>query len=82
MAKKSKAMTIEEVIKQNKAGARSVSLPSALPALQMPKLEAPAKTSGAQMPVLRKATSKGVGIVQSVVNGSGTQSSGALRHQR
>ncbi len=77
MAKKSKAMTIiEEVTKQNKAGARSASLPSALPALQMPKLEAPAKTSGAQMPVLGKTTSKGVGIVQSVVNGSGTQSSG------
>jgi len=77
MAKKSKAMTIiEEVTKQNKAGARSASLPSALPTLQMPKLEAPAKTSGAQMPVLGKSTSKGVGIVQSVVNGSGTQSSG------
>ena len=77
MAKKSKAMTIiEEVTKQNKAGARSASLPSALPTLQMPKLEAPTKTSGAQMPVLGKTTSKGVGIVQSVVNGSGTQSSG------
>lgn len=77
MAKKSKAMTIiEEVTKQNKAGARSASLPSALPALQMPKLETPAKTSGVQMPVLGKTTSKGVGIVQSVVNGSGTQSSG------
>lgn len=76
MAKKSKAMTIEEVIKQKKAGARSVSLPSALPALQMPKLKTPAKTSGTQMPVLGKTTSKGVGIVQSVANGSGTQSSG------
>jgi hypothetical protein len=69
-------MTIEEVIKRNKAGARSVSLPSALPALQMPKLVTPAKTSGTQMPVLGKTTSKGVGIVQSVANGSGTQSSG------
>jgi len=67
---------IEEVTKQNKAGARSASLPSALPALQMPKLETPAKTSGIQMPVLGKTTSKGVGIVQSVVNGSGTQNSG------
>lgn len=76
MAKKSKAMTIEEVIKRNKAGARSVPLPSALPALQMPKLKTPAKTSGKQMPVLGKTTSKGVGIVQSVANGSGTQSSG------
>jgi len=76
VAKKSKAMTIEEVIKQKKAGARSVSLPSALPALQMPKLVTPAKTSGTQMPVLGKTTSKGVGIVQSVANGSGTQSSG------
>ena len=87
MAKKSKAMTIiEEVTKQNKAGARSAFLPSALPALQMPKLEmpklempkleTPAKTSGTQMPVLGKTASKGVGIVQSVVNGSGTQSSG------
>lgn len=77
MAKKSKAMTIiEEVTKQNKAGARSASLPSALPALQMPKLETPAKTSGIQMPVLGENTPKGVGIVQSVVNGSGTQSSG------
>lgn len=76
MAKKSKAMTIEEVIKQKKAGARGVSLPSALPALQMPKLKTPAKTSGTQMPVLGKTTSKGVGIVQSVANGSGTQSSG------
>lgn len=76
MAKKSKAMTIEEVIKRNKAGARSVSLPSALPALQMPKLVTPAKTSGTQMPVLGKTTSKGIGIVQSVANGSGTQSSG------
>lgn len=76
MAKKSKAMTIEEMIKQKKAGARSVSLPSALPALQMPKLKTPAKTSGTQMPVLGKTTSKGVGIAQSVANGSGTQSSG------
>ena len=77
MAKKSKAMTIiEEVTKQNKAGARSASLPSALPALQMPKLESMAKTSGTQMPVLGKTASKGAGIVQSVVNGSGTQSSG------
>lgn len=76
MAKKSKAMTIEEVTKQNKAGARSASLPSALPALQMPKLKTPAKTSGTQMPVLGKTTSKGVDIVQSVANGSGTQSSG------
>lgn len=76
MAKKSKAMTIEEVIKQKKAGARSASLPSALPALQMPKLKTPAKTSGTQMPVLGKTTSKGIGIVQSVANGSGTQSSG------
>ena len=77
MAKKSKAMTInEEVTKQNKAGARSASLPSALPALQMPKLKTPAKTSGTQMPVLGKTTSKGIGIVQSVANGSGTQSSG------
>lgn len=76
MAKKSKTMTIEEVTKQNKAGARSASLPSALPALQMPKLKTPAKTSGTQMPVLGKTTSKGVGIVQSVANGSGTQSSG------
>ena len=76
MAKKSKAMTIEEVIKQKKAGARGASLPSALPALQMPKLKTPAKTSGTQMPVLGKTTSKGVGIVQSVANGSGTQSSG------
>lgn len=76
MAKKSKAMTIEEVTKQNKAGARSASLLSALTALQMPKLKTPAKTSGTQMPVLGKTTSKGVGIVQSVANGSGTQSSG------
>lgn len=76
MAKKSKTMTIEEVTKRNKAGARSASLPSALPALQMPKLKTPAKTSGTQMPVLGKTTSKGVGIVQSVANGSGTQSSG------
>ena len=76
MAKKSKAMTIEEVTKRNKAGARSASLPSALPMLQMPKLKTPAKTSGTQMPVLGKTTSKGVGIVQSVANGSGTQSSG------
>ena len=79
MAKKSKAMTIEEVIKQKKAGARSVSLPSALPALQMPKLVTPAKTSGTQMPVLGKTTPKGVGIVQPVVNGSGTQSSGSAK---
>lgn len=71
------AMTItEKKTKQSKAGARSVSLPSALPALQMPKLKTPAKTSGTQMPVLGKTTSKGVGIVQSVANGSGTQSSG------
>ena len=77
MAKKSMAMTItEKKTKQSKAGARSVSLPSALPALQMPKLEVPAKTSGTQMPVLGKTTSKGVGIVRSVANGSGTQSSG------
>lgn len=70
-------MTItEKVTKQSKAGARSASLPSALPALQMPKLKTPAKTSGTQMPVLGKTTSKGVGIVQSVANGSGTQSSG------
>lgn len=77
MAKKSMAMTItEKKTKQSKAGARSASLPSALPALQMPKLKTPAKTSGTQMPVLGKTTSKGVGIVQSVANGSGTQSSG------
>ena len=77
MAKKSMAMTItEKVTKQSKAGARSASLPSALPALQMPKLKTPAKTSGTQMPVLGKTTSKGVGIAQSVANGSGTQSSG------
>ena len=77
MAKKYKAMTIiEEVTKQNKAGARSASLPSALPALQMPKLETPAKTSGTQMPVLGKTASKGAGIVQSMADGSGTQSSG------
>ena len=82
MAKKSKAMTIEEVTKRNKAGARSASLPSALPALQMPKLKTPAKTSGTQMPVLGKTTSKGIGIVQSVANGSGTQSSGEPRHQK
>lgn len=82
MAKKSKAMTIEEVTKQNKAGARSASLPSALPALQMPKLKTPAKTSGTQMPVLGKTTSKGVGIVQSVANGSGTQSSGRTTAQK
>jgi hypothetical protein len=70
-------MTItEKVTKQSKAGARSASLPSALPALQMPKLKTPAKTSGTQMPVLGKTTSKGVGIAQSVANGSGTQSSG------
>ncbi len=74
MAKKSMAMTItEKKTKQNKAGARSASLPYALPALQMPKLEVPAKTSGTQMPVLGKTTSKGV---QSVANGSGTQSGG------
>lgn len=77
MAKKSMAMTItEKVTKQSKAGARSASLPSVLPALQMPKLKTPAKTSGTQMPVLGKTTSKGVGIAQSVANGSGTQSSG------
>lgn len=77
MAKKSMAMTItEKVTKQNKAGARSASLPYALPALRMPKLEVPAKTSGTQMPVLGKTSSKGVSIVQSVVNGYGTQSSG------
>lgn len=77
MAKKSMAMTItEKKTKQSKAGARIASLPSALPALQMPKLKTPAKTSGTQMPVLGKTTSKGVGIVQSVANGSGTQSSG------
>lgn len=77
MAKKSMAMTItEKVTKQSKAGARSASLPSALPALQMPKLKTPAKTSGTQMPVLGKTTSKGVGIAQSVAKGSGTQSSG------
>lgn len=77
MAKKSMAMTItEKKAKQSKAGARSASLPSALPALQMPKLKTPAKTSGTQMPVLGKTTSKGIGIVQSVANGSGTQSSG------
>lgn len=77
MAKKSMAMTItEKKTKQNKAGARSASLPSVLPALQMPKLKTPAKTSGTQMPVLGKTTSKGVGIAQSVANGSGTQSSG------
>lgn len=74
MAKKSMAMTItEKKTKQSKAGARIASLPSALPALQMPKLKTPAKTSGTQMPVLGKTTSKGV---QSVANGSGTQSSG------
>lgn len=77
MAKKSMAMTItEKKTKQSKAGARIASLHSALPALQMPKLKTPAKTSGTQMPVLGKTTSKGVGIVQSVANGSGTQSSG------
>ena len=77
MAKKSMAMTItEKVTKQSKAGARSASLPSVLPVLQMPKLKTPAKTSGTQMPVLGKTTSKGVGIAQSVANGSGTQSSG------
>lgn len=74
MAKKSMAMTItEKKTKQSKAGARIASLPSALPALQMPKLKTPAKTSGTQMPVLGKTTSKGV---QSVANGSGTQSGG------
>lgn len=74
MAKKSMAMTItEKKTKQSKAGARIASLPSALPALQMPKLNTPAKTSGTQMPVLGKTTSKGV---QSVANGSGTQSGG------
>ena len=77
MAKKSMAMTItEKKTKQSKAGARSASLPSALPALQMPKLKTPAKTSGTQMPVLGKTTSKGIDIAQSVANGSGTQSSG------
>lgn len=61
MAKKSMAMTItEKKTKQSKAGARIASLPSALPALQMPKLKTPAKTSGTQMPVLGKTTSKGV----------------------
>ena len=74
MAKKSMAMTItEKKTKQSKAGARSVSLPSALPALQMPKLEAP---TNVQKPIMGRTTSKGVGIVQSVANGSGTQSSG------
>lgn len=74
MAKKSMAMTItEKKTKQSKAGAHIASLPSALPALQMPKLKTPAKTSGTQMPVLGKTTSKGV---QSVANGSGTQSGG------
>lgn len=74
MAKKSMAMTItEKVTKQSKAGARSASLPSALPALQMPKLEAP---TNVQKPTMGKTTSKGVGIAQSVANGSGTQSSG------
>lgn len=74
MAKKSMAMTItEKKTKQSKAGARSASLPSALPALQMPKLEAP---TNVQKPIMGKTTSKGVGIVQSVANGSGTQSSG------
>lgn len=74
MAKKSKAMTItEKKTKQSKAGARSASLPYALPALQMPKLEAP---TNVQKPIMGKTTSKGVGIVQSVANGSGTQSSG------
>lgn len=74
MAKKSMAMTItKKVTKQSKAGARSASLPSALPALQMPKLEAP---TNVQKPIMGRTTSKGVGIVQSVANGSGTQSSG------
>ena len=74
MAKKSMAMTItEKKAKQNKAGARSASLPSALPALQMPKLEVP---TNVQKPIMGRTTSKGVGIVQSVANGSGTQSSG------
>lgn len=74
MAKKSMAMTItEKKTKQNKAGARSASLPSALPALQMPTLEAP---TNVQKPTMGRTTSKGVGIVQSVANGSGTQSSG------
>lgn len=74
MAKKSMAMTItEKKTKQSKAGARSASLPYALPALQMPKLEAP---TNVQKPIMGKTTSKGVGIVQSVANGSGTQSSG------
>ena len=71
MAKKSMAMTItEKKTKQNKAGARSASLPYALPALQMPKLEAP---TNVQKPIMGKTTSKGV---QSVANGSGTQSGG------
>lgn len=74
MAKKSMAMTItEKKTKQSKAGARSASLPSALPALQMPKLEAP---KNVQKPIMGRTTPKGVGIVQSVANGSGTQSSG------
>jgi hypothetical protein len=67
-------MTItEKKTKQSKAGARSASLPSALPALQMPKLEAP---TNVQKPIMGKTTSKGIDIVQSVANGSGTQSSG------
>lgn len=82
MAKKSKAMTIEEVTKQSKAGARSVSLPSALPALQMPKLVTPAKTSGTQMPVLGKTTSKGVGIVRSVATDPAHRVAGEPRHRR
>ena len=74
MAKKSMAMTItEKKTKQNKAGARIASLPSALPALQMPKLEA---QKNVQKPIMGRTTSKGVGIVQSVANGSGTQSGG------
>ena len=74
MAKKPMAMTItEKKTKQSKAGARSASLPSALPALQMPKLEAP---TNVQKPIMGKTTSKGIDIVQSVANGSGTQSSG------
>jgi hypothetical protein len=67
-------MTItEKKTKQNKAGARIASLPSALPALQMPKLEA---QKNVQKPIMGRTTSKGVGIVQSVANGSGTQSGG------
>ena len=74
MAKKSMAMTItEKKTKQNKAGARSASLPSALPALQMPKLEA---QTNVQKPIMGRTMSKGIDIAQSVANGSGTQSSG------